>query len=110
MSRLMACSVIAATLGLVTAPMAVADTINEMVENTGALEMPFWSYLYENGFGYLDAQRVSDDGQIACVNRKAGVSPHQIASLLASRGYTEDEARAIVSAEQSGQNSVHSVC
>ena len=98
------------TLTLITAPMAGADTINEMVENTGALEMPFWSYLYENGFGYLDAQRVSNDGKIACANRKAGVPPDQITPLLALRGYTAEEARGIVLAEQSGQDSIHSVC
>jgi hypothetical protein len=106
----MAGCVMVATLGLVTAPVAGADTINEMVENTGALEMPFWSYLYESGFGYLDAQRVNNDGKIACANRTAGVPPDQIAPLLASRGYTEKEAWGIVLAEQSGQDSVHSVC
>ena len=102
--------VMVATLGLATAPVAGADTINEMVENTGALEMQFWSYLYENGFGYLDAQRVSNDGKIACANRKASVPPDQIAPSLASRGYTEKEARGIVLAEQSGQDSVRLVC
>lgn len=110
MRRLLAGCVTVATLALVTAPVAGADTINELVENTGALEMPFWSYLYNNGFGYLDAQRVSNDGKIVCVNRKADVPPNQITQLLTSRGYTEEEARSIVLAEQSGQDSVHSVC
>jgi hypothetical protein len=106
----MAGCVMVATLGLVTAPLAGAETINDMVQNTGALEMPFWAYLYENGYGYLDAQRVSYDGNIACANRKAGVPPYQITPLLESRGYTADEALAIVLAESSGSESVHTFC
>jgi hypothetical protein len=40
MRWLMAGCVVAATLGLVTAPLAGAETIGDMVNNTGALEMP----------------------------------------------------------------------
>jgi hypothetical protein len=88
-----------------TTPMAVADTIDEMVRNSGALESPFWSYLYNNGYGYLDAKRVNDDGQIACANRNAGVPPDQVIPLLQSRGYTAREARGIVLAEQAASKS-----
>ena len=90
--------------------MASADTINEMVQNTGALESPFWRQLYENGYGYLDAQRVNNDSKIVCVNRQAGVPPYQITPLLQSRGYTETEAWELVLAEMTASDSVHSVC
>ena len=85
--------------------MAGADTIDQMVHNSGALESPFWSYLYKNGFGYLDAQRVGYDGSIACANRKAGVPPYQVIPLLESRGYTAGEAQGIVLAEESASES-----
>ncbi|MDP7723959.1 hypothetical protein [Mycobacterium sp. TY814] len=93
------------TVGLAMAPLASAETIDEMVHNSGALESPFWSYLYKHGFGYLDAQRVNNDGQITCTNRKAGVTASQIASLLETRGYTAPEAQGIVSAEQAASQS-----
>jgi hypothetical protein len=96
---------IAVALGLATAPPAGADTIDEMVHNSGALESPFWSYLYKNGFGYLDAQRVNNDGQIACANRKAGVPPYQVIPLLQARGYTAPEAQGIVLAEERASES-----
>ena len=90
--------------------MASADTIDEMVKGTGALESPFWRSLYENGYGYLDAQRVSNDGKIACANRQAGVPPYQITPLLQSRGYSSEEAWAIVLAEDAARESAHAVC
>ncbi|MFI5507413.1 DUF732 domain-containing protein [Mycobacterium sp. NPDC051804] len=100
----------AAAVSISLPQIASADTIDEMVENTGALESPFWSRLHENGFGYLNAQRVSNDGKIACVNRQAGVPPDQVALLLRSRDYTDAEAWEIVQAEMSSSTSVHSVC
>lgn len=109
-SSVAAAGVMTAALGLAAAPAAHADTITEMVKNTGALESPFWAYMYENGFGYLDAARVSNDGKIACVNRKAGVPGDQIAALLQIRDYTAKEATAIVAADRSGSTSVHSFC
>ncbi|RWA16573.1 hypothetical protein MBRU_07560 [Mycolicibacterium brumae DSM 44177] len=81
-----------------------------MVNNSGARESPFWSYMADNGFGYLDAQRVSNDSKIVCANRQAGVTPAQITGLLESRGYTNTEAQGIVAAEQASSTSVHSVC
>jgi hypothetical protein len=105
MRRLTAACVMVITVGLGAAPLAGADTIDQMVHNSGALESPFWRYLYENGFGYLDAQRVNSDGQIACANRKAGVPPYQIIPLLKSRGYTAAEAQGIVLAEQAASES-----
>ncbi len=40
---------------LLSPPTAAAETgtITEMVETSFAEEMPFWAYLYDNGFGYL---------------------------------------------------------
>ncbi|MBX7435574.1 hypothetical protein JDV09_26300 [Mycobacterium sp. Y57] len=106
---LLSCA-LAAVVGLTGAPLASADTIDEMVKGTGALESPFWRSLYENGYGYLDAQRVSNDGKIACVNRQAGVPPYQITPLMQSRGYTSEEAWAIVLAEEAASESAHAVC
>jgi hypothetical protein len=105
MRRLSACCVMAATLGMATAQLAGADTIDEMVHNSGALESPFWRYLYEHGYGYLDAQRANSDGMIACANRKAGVLPYQVIPLLKSRGYTGAEAQGIVLAEETASES-----
>ena len=76
----------------------------------GCAGEPVLEGLLRNGLGYLDAQRVNDDSKIACVNRKAGVPPYQIAPLLESRGYTEHEAWSIVLAEWAAQDSVFSVC
>jgi hypothetical protein len=54
MRRLTAGCVMAITLGLVTAPLAGAETIDQMVQdNPGALESPLWRQLHENGCGYL---------------------------------------------------------
>ncbi|PRC43028.1 hypothetical protein C6A85_000000107460 [Mycobacterium sp. ITM-2017-0098] len=98
-------------IGGAAAPSAGADTITEMVENTFAEESPFWSYLYDNGYGYLDAKSVSNDGKIACVNRKAGVPPYQVTDLLVARGYTPVEAGGIITAEQAASESrAHPVC
>lgn len=95
---------------LLAAPSAAADgTITDTVENTGAGESPFWSYLYNNGFGYLETQRVYRDGKIVCANRETGVPPDQIVQLLKMRGYTINEAQAIVLAAQDTR-SIHSFC
>ena len=99
---------VAVAIGL--APVAAADgTIADMVENTGAAESPFWSYLYDNGFGYLDSQMVYRDGKIVCANSEAGVPPGQIIQLLKLRGYSMNEAQAVVLAA-SDTSSVHSFC
>jgi hypothetical protein len=103
--RVIAGCVIAATLGLGSAAPADADTIDQMVQNSGALESPFWRYLYEHGYGYLDAKRVNDDGNIACANRKAGVPPSQVIPLLESRSYSKEEAQGIVLAEEAASKS-----
>ena len=95
---------------LASAPLAAADSIDEMVQNTGALESPFWRHMYEDGLGYLDAQRVSNDSKIVCANRKAGVPAFQIAPLLESRGYSNQEARGLILAEVSASVSAHSIC
>jgi hypothetical protein len=47
---------IAVALGLQRPRLAGADTIDEMVHNSGALESPFWSYHYKSGFGLLDSR------------------------------------------------------
>ena len=82
---------------------AAADTIDEVVQRMGGRtpESPFISYLWQNGFGYLEIERVWKDNNVVCVNRKSGVPPYQIISLLESRGYTAAEAQALVTAEAS---------
>lgn len=35
--------------------------------------MPFWAYLYDNGFGYMDTTSAHHEGEIVCANRQAGV-------------------------------------
>ncbi len=55
---------------------------------------------FSNGFGYLDAQRVLSDGEVACVNDTHGVPVELNISMLTSRAYTEDEAKALVAAMQ----------
>jgi hypothetical protein len=94
-----------------SAPLAAADdgTISDMVENTGAREMPFWAYLYDNGFGYLSSDGVYRDGRIVCANRAEGVPDSQIVGLLETRGYSLNEAQAIVIATNYESN-VHPFC
>jgi hypothetical protein len=75
-------------VGLLTAAPAHAD---------GA---PFLDYLFLNGFGYLDAQRVLSDGAVACVNDRHDVPVELNVLMLTSRAYTEDEAKAVVAAER----------
>lgn len=82
---------------LLTAPIASADgNISDMVENSGAYEMPFWAYLYDNGFGYMQTSTASQEGRIVCANRAAGVPNSQIVGLLEDRGLKLNEAQAIV--------------
>ncbi len=106
----MAVGVALAAAGALSAPTAAADgTISEMVENSGAREMPFWAYLYDNGFGYLDSQGVYRDSQIVCANHAAGVPDSQIVGLLEIRGYTLNEAQGIVIATNYDSNA-HPIC
>ena len=110
MIRSIGAAVIFGGIAIGLAPAAAADgTIADMVENTGAAESPFWSYLYDNGFGYLDSQMVYRDAKIVCVNSEAGVPPGQIIQLLKLRGYSVNEAQAVVLAA-SDTTSVHSFC
>jgi hypothetical protein len=63
-----------AAAAFLAAPVAAADgTISDVVQNTGAREMPFWAYLYDNGFGYMQTSVASGQGEIVCANRAAGV-------------------------------------
>jgi hypothetical protein len=99
------------SLGLSTAAMAHAESIDDMVHTTAALESPFWGYLYGNGFGYLDADRAFADGTAACEDRKAGIPPPEVMASLRVRGYTAEEAKAIVLAELDASDSrAHYVC
>lgn len=92
-----------AATAIFTAPTAAADgTISEI---GGPLEQPFYGYLNRNGYGYLDAQKATADGKIACVNDLQGVPVNQIISLLEMRGNSADEAQAIVFAMQKQNNS-----
>ena len=96
--------------GLLTAPRASADgTITDMVDNTGAREMPFWAYLYDNGFGYLQTTTASREGKVVCANRQAGVPNSQIVGLLQTRGLSLNEAQAIVIATDYESNA-HPFC
>ncbi len=99
-----------ATTALLFAPNAAADgTIADMVENTGAREMPFWAYLYDNGFGYMQTSTASSEGKIVCANRAAGVPNNQIVGLLQDRGLGLNEAQAIVIATDYESNA-HPFC
>ena len=92
------------------APVAAADgTISDMVQNTGAREMPFWAYLYDNGFGYMQTSVASGQGEIVCANRAAGVPNSQIVGLLQDRGLKLNEAQAIVIATDYESNA-HPFC
>ncbi|MCH9667959.1 MAG: hypothetical protein K0U76_13690 [Actinomycetia bacterium] len=90
----------ALTVGaLLSAPAAAADgTIADTIDNPGVAEKPFWAYLYDNGFGYLNSARVDTDGKLVCANRAAGVPDSRIIDLLERRGFAPNEARAIVTA------------
>ncbi len=93
-----------------SAPTAGADgTIADMVENTGAREMPFWAYLYDNGYGYLNSQQVYQDSKSVCVSRSIGTAESSIVQMLKARGYSTNEAQAIVIAT-GYSNSVHTIC
>lgn len=61
---------------------------------------PFLDYLAGNGFGYLDAQRVLSDGNVACVNDRHEVPLELNILMLTSRAYTDAEAQAVVAAER----------
>lgn len=92
------------------APHALADgTISDMVENSGAREMPFWAYLYDNGLGYMDVNTALNEGKIVCANRQAGVPNSQIVGLLETRGLTLNEAQALVIATDYKSNA-HPFC
>jgi hypothetical protein len=89
-----------AAAGLLAAAPAHADgTVNDL-QNTGQLDQPFFNYLFSHGFGYLDAQRVLSDGAVACVNDMHGIPVELNVSMLTSRAYTDDEAKALVAAMQ----------
>lgn len=89
-----------AVAGLLGASPAHADGTITDLQNTDQLNQPFFNYLFGHGFGYLDAQRVLSDGQVACVNDMHGVPVELNISMLTSRAYTEDEAKAVVAAMQ----------
>lgn len=109
MRRTLAAVVLAAT-ALLTAPTASADgTISDMVETTGAKEMPFWAYLYDNGFGYLDSERVYQDSKSICASRDLGTAEGKIVEMLEGRGYGLNEAQAIVIAT-GYSSSAHPIC
>ena len=92
----------ALSFGVVTAPLAGAETIDQVVQKMGGTtpESPVVRYLWQNGFGYLDVNRVHADSVLVCRNRKAGVPSDQIISRLKSRGYSAAEARAMIVGER----------
>lgn len=97
-------------VALLAAPTATADgTITDMVDNSGAHEMPFWAYLFDNGFGYMQTSTASQEGKIVCANRAAGVPSSQIVGLLEDRGLKLNEAQAIVIATDYESNA-HPFC
>lgn len=99
-----------AVAAVLTSPIATADgTISDMVENTGAKEMPFWAYLYDNGFGYLNSQQVYQDSKSVCASRSTGTAEGKIVQMLQARGYKLNEAQAIVVAT-GYSNSAHPIC
>lgn len=75
-------SLIAVTLGVVgsvfAAPtVATAQTIAELIEDPGtfAESNPFWSALYDSGYGYLDVSQTSETKRFICANREVGTRP-----------------------------------
>ena len=93
-------AVAVAVAGFLSAAPAYADGTIDDLQNTPALDQPFLNYLFTHGFGYLDVQRVLSDGAVACVNDMHGVPAELNVSMLTSRAYTEDEAKAVVAAMQ----------
>jgi len=100
--RLTAGGVMAISLGFVTAPIAGAETIDQVVQKMGGStpESAVIRYLWQNGFGYLDVNQAHADAAFACRNRKAGVPQDQTISKLQSRGRTAREAQAMIAAER----------
>ena len=86
-----------AVAGLLTAAPAHASPMLNDPQNAGE---SFVNYLVSHGFGYLDAQRVLSDGQVACVNDMHGIPEDLNISLLTSRAYTEEEAKALAAGVQ----------
>lgn len=111
LTRNAAAAIALAVAALLSAPTAAAETgtITEMVDTTFAEEMPFWAYLYDNGFGYLQTSTASNEGRIVCANRAAGVPNSQIVGLLQDRGLELNEAQAIVIATDYKSNA-HPFC
>jgi hypothetical protein len=99
MLRLGAIAAVAVAVLLGAAPAHADGTINDL-QNTPQLDQPLFNYLFSHGFGYLDAQRVLSDGQVACVNDMHGIPEDLNISMLTSRAYTEDEAKALVAGVQ----------
>jgi hypothetical protein len=88
---------------VITAPIALADgTISEI---GGPLEQPFYGYLYRNGYGYLYAEKALTAAKVACAQDSAGDPLQALVTGVEQRGFTADEAQAIVFAMQKQNNS-----
>jgi hypothetical protein len=96
-------ALLVAVAAVLTAPTAAADgTISEI---GGPLEQPFYGYLNRNGYGYLYAQKALTAAKVACAQDAAGDPLQELISGVQQRGFTPDEAQAIVFAMQKQNNS-----
>ena len=97
-AKLIASVLGALSLALVAPGVASADTIAELVEDPGtfAESNPFWSALYESGYGYLDVDQISATKRVICANREVGIPTSTILQLTQDRGYSHAEAQQIM--------------
>lgn len=94
-AKLIASGLSAFSLLMVTPGVASSETIAELVENPGtfAESNPFWSALYESGYGYLDVDQISATKRVICANREVGIPTNAILQLVQDRGYSQAEAQ-----------------
>lgn len=110
-------TLIAITLGVVgpvlSAPaVASAQTIAEMIEDPGtfAESSPFWSALYDSGYGYLDVSQTSETKRFICANREVGIRTDTILPSIQDRGYSLGEAQQIMIAVLTSVGTYESAC
>lgn len=97
-TKLVACALSALSLALMVPGVAWAETITELIEDPGtfAESNPFWSALYDSGYGYLDVDQISATKKVICANREVGIPTNTILQLIQDRGYSHSEAQQIM--------------
>lgn len=96
--QLIASALAGLSLVLAATGVASAETITELIEDPGtfAESNPFWSALYDSGYGYLDVDEISETKKVICANREVGISTDTILQLIQDRGYSQSEAQQIM--------------